>query len=140
MCAGGTSASVGLWAGVAAVLNGAAPGGKLIGFANPTLYRLAFTVTSYGTYFHDVGGAVYANDNNQYNTTGLNNFHASTGYDLATGLGTPTAGPSHRRPAPPSQCHAGRRALHARQRRQQDVTAFVPNGSWGEAPPARRKA
>ena len=134
MCAGGTSASVALWAGIAALLNEASPGGFPVGFANPTLYRLASTVSSYGNNFHDVGsGALntYANDNNQYNPTGLSNFHASAGYDLATGLGSPKAG-LLTGALPPQSCQSGGSLSMLIDTVNQNVTAYVPNGSWDE--------
>jgi kumamolisin len=75
---GGTSAAAPLWAGSAALINqylqkqGKAP----LGFASPTLYKLASTQQQFPP-FHDV-------------TSGDNLFYPSaSGYDMATGLGSP---------------------------------------------------
>jgi len=123
-CEGGTSASVGLWAGMAALINGGPGlGGKVIGFANPTLYRLA-NGPNYLTYFNDP-----QNGNNNYYGVSPNAYHAQAGYDLATGLGTP-------KPdligglAPPGQCSPG--AALSVLVKGNTVTAFVPNGAWDE--------
>jgi kumamolisin len=75
---GGTSFAAPMWAGYLAlinqqaVLNGATKG---VGFINPTLYTIG-TGSSYGSNFHDV-------------TSGSNGYSATTGYDLATGWGSP---------------------------------------------------
>ena len=81
---GGTSAATPLWAGFTALVNqqrqnlGLKPG---IGFLNPTLYSIA--TTNYSANFHDI-----TSGNN--GTGGCADFKAGTGYDLATGLGSPT--------------------------------------------------
>jgi kumamolisin len=75
---GGTSAAAPLWAASTALLNEylQQQGQSRIGFANPTLYRLA-NEKQFNTPFHDV-------------TTGNNLYYpATTGYDLASGLGSP---------------------------------------------------
>jgi hypothetical protein len=80
---GGTSAASPLWAAVLADVSsadGTAAGGY--GSLNPTLYSLAGT--SPGTYFNDV-----KTGNNDYSGTNGGQFPAMTGYDMATGLGTP---------------------------------------------------
>jgi hypothetical protein len=76
---GGTSVATPTWAGFTALVNEQAHlfGLTSIGFANPELYTLAASPTSYAAHFHDV-------------TSGSNGFPATPGYDLATGLGTPT--------------------------------------------------
>jgi kumamolisin len=75
---GGTSAAAPIWAAYSALVNQqrALAGSAPLGFANPTIYRLAES-TSYGSLFHDV------ND-------GSTNLHypAVTGYDLSTGWGS----------------------------------------------------
>jgi kumamolisin len=75
---GGTSAATPLWAALAADTNGylAAQSKPTLGNANATLYRLFNTAQTYPAY-HDV--------------TSGNNLHypATTGYDLASGIGTP---------------------------------------------------
>jgi subtilase family serine protease len=75
---GGTSAAAPLWAGAAADINQYLTGlGKSrLGFANPTWYLLACNSQTY-TPFHDV-----TSGNNLY-------YPATTGYDQATGIGTP---------------------------------------------------
>ncbi|MEI9970338.1 MAG: hypothetical protein WDM87_17615 [Terracidiphilus sp.] len=52
-----------------------ANGNKTLGFINPSLYTIG-AGSSYGTDFHDV-------------TSGSNGYSATTGYDLATGWGSP---------------------------------------------------
>ena len=67
-----------MWAGYLAlvnqqaVLNGATKG---IGFINPSLYTIGMG-SSHGSNFHDI-------------TSGGNGYSATTGYDLATGWGSP---------------------------------------------------
>ncbi|WP_236601018.1 protease pro-enzyme activation domain-containing protein [Ktedonobacter sp. SOSP1-85] len=75
---GGTSAAAPLWAGVAADVNSylAGQGKSTLGNVNAELYTLFNTSQTY-TAYHDV-------------TSGNNLFYnAGTGYDLATGIGTP---------------------------------------------------
>jgi len=74
---GGTSFAAPLWAGYLALTNeqSAANGNGLLGFINPTLYSIGGG-SSYDTDFHDV-------------TSGSNGYSATTGYDLATGWGSP---------------------------------------------------
>jgi len=94
---GGTSASTPLWAAVFALAEASrACAGNLIGFANPALYALASSSQSaYASYFNDVTNDAInpAGDDNDLsasgNTAGL--YEAGTGYDMATGLGTPNA-------------------------------------------------
>ena len=82
---GGTSGSSPLWAAVIALAD-ASKGcaGAPVGFANPALYALAGT--DYGRYFHDV-----TSGNNDLTGSHAGLYPASTGYDMATGLGTPDA-------------------------------------------------
>jgi hypothetical protein len=82
---GGTSAAAPAWAALIALANASAPcGGTPIGFANPALYHAA--AVAYGTDFNDV-----MSGNNDM--TGLNGglYPAGSGYDMATGLGSPNA-------------------------------------------------
>ena len=75
----GTSCATPLWAGFAALCNqnAANEGQQPIGFINPTIYAIA-TGPNYNACFHDI-------------TNGNNNlYYAVPGYDLCTGLGTPT--------------------------------------------------
>jgi subtilase family serine protease len=81
---GGTSCAAPLWAAVAALMNqqAAAAGRSSIGFINSAIYQLS-TNSSYGATFHDI------TTGNNISSASPNNFHAVTGYDLCTGLGTP---------------------------------------------------
>jgi subtilase family serine protease len=75
---GGTSAAAPLWAGSTAMINQylQQQGKSRVGFFDPQLYTLASTQQQY-TPFHDI-------------TTGNNLYYpATTGYDEASGLGTP---------------------------------------------------
>ena len=66
-----------MWAGYLALVNqqSVANGNKTLGFINPSLYTIG-AGSSYGTDFHDI-------------TSGSNGYSATTGYDLATGWGSP---------------------------------------------------
>jgi subtilase family serine protease len=74
---GGTSFAAPMWAGYMALVNqqAVANGNPLLGFINPIIYPLALG-SGYATAFHDI-------------TSGSNGFSAVTGYDLATGWGSP---------------------------------------------------
>jgi len=74
---GGTSFAAPMWAGYLALANqqAVANGESTLGFINPAVYTIGES-SSYTTDFHDV-------------TTGSNGFPATTGYDLATGWGSP---------------------------------------------------
>jgi subtilase family serine protease len=82
---GGTSLAAPLWAGLMALANqqAAANGQPPIGFANPVLYAIAKS-TNYQACFHDI---TTGSNTNKSNPT---KYMAVTGYDLCTGLGTPT--------------------------------------------------
>ena len=82
---GGTSCAAPLWAGFIALANQQATANDrpVAGFINPAIYSIA-AQASYTNCFHDI-------------TTGSNTwpssptlFYATNGYDLCTGLGTPT--------------------------------------------------
>ncbi|WP_375489391.1 protease pro-enzyme activation domain-containing protein [uncultured Jatrophihabitans sp.] len=77
---GGTSAAAPLWAGFTAVYNqdALANGKSRLGFANPTLYSLKKNSQTY-TPFHDITTG---------HTSTTTNWPATTGYDLATGIGS----------------------------------------------------
>ncbi len=79
---GGTSGASPLWAAVLAVA--ASADGNTVGYGamNPILYQLA--QASPGTYLNDV-----TTGNNDYNGTNSAQYSAASGYDMATGLGTP---------------------------------------------------
>ncbi|MGC2516498.1 MAG: hypothetical protein WA383_18395, partial [Terriglobales bacterium] len=74
---GGTSFAAPMWAGYLALANqqSVANGKGLIGFINPALYTIGLG-SSYDSDFHDI-------------TSGSNGYSATTGYDLATGWGSP---------------------------------------------------
>jgi kumamolisin len=74
---GGTSFAAPMWAGYLALINqqSVANGNKTLGFINPSLYSIG-AGSSYATDFHDI-------------TSGSNGYSAKTGYDLATGWGSP---------------------------------------------------
>ncbi|MBV8219202.1 MAG: putative Ig domain-containing protein, partial [Solirubrobacterales bacterium] len=82
---GGTSAAAPAWAALIALANASAQcAGTRIGFANPALYYAAGS--AYGSDFSDI-----TSGNNDM--TGLNGglYPAGSGYDMATGLGSPNA-------------------------------------------------
>ncbi len=95
---GGTSGAAPLWAALFALTNAsAACSGAQVGFANPKLYDAA--ASGYGQDFNDV-----TSGNNDFTGTNGGRYSAGTGYDLASGLGTPNAGS-----LVPALCtHAGR--------------------------------
>ncbi len=74
---GGTSFASPLWAGYLALVNQQRASNRngSLGFINPALYSIG-TGSSYDTNFHDI-------------TSGSNGYSATTGYDLATGWGSP---------------------------------------------------
>ena len=81
---GGTSGAAPLWAAVLAVVASANGNTAGYGVLNPALYLLAQKSPS--TYLNDV-----TSGNNDYNTTNGGQFPAMSGYDMASGLGTPVA-------------------------------------------------
>jgi hypothetical protein len=88
----GTSAATPLWAGFNALVNqqAVANGQPVVGFLNPALYAIAQS-SSYKTDFHDI---TVGNNTNGFPALGIpgcvKEFFAGTGFDLCTGLGTPT--------------------------------------------------
>ncbi len=74
---GGTSFAAPMWAGYMALINqqSVTNGNGPLGFINSSLYSIG-AGSSYATDFHDV-------------TSGSNGYAATTGYDLATGWGSP---------------------------------------------------
>jgi subtilase family serine protease len=74
---GGTSFAAPMWAGYLALANQqeVANTGKPLGFINPSLYSIG-AGSGYTTDFHDI-------------TSGSNGYSATSGYDLATGWGSP---------------------------------------------------
>jgi hypothetical protein len=82
---GGTSGAAPLWAALLALADASrACAGSNVGFAGPALYRAASD--SYVNDFNDV-----MTGNNDFTKTNGGRFGARSGYDLATGLGTPNA-------------------------------------------------
>ncbi len=81
---GGTSCAAPLWAGFTALVNEQATNNSLppMGFINPALYKIA-AGTNYANAFHDIitGNNTWSGSPNQ--------FYATNGYDLCTGLGSP---------------------------------------------------
>ncbi len=79
---GGTSGAAPLWAAALAVV--ASANGNTVGYGalNPALYLLAQKSPS--TYLNDI-----TSGNNDYNATNGGEFPAMSGYDMASGLGTP---------------------------------------------------
>jgi len=74
---GGTSFAAPLWAAYLALVNqqAVANGSKPLGFINPALYTIGLS-SNYNLDFHDI-------------TSGSDGHSATTGYDLATGIGSP---------------------------------------------------
>jgi subtilase family serine protease len=74
---GGTSFAAPMWAGYLALVNqqAVANGNPTLGFINPAIYNIGVG-SSYTSDFHDI-------------TSGSNGYPAVTGYDLATGWGSP---------------------------------------------------
>jgi hypothetical protein len=87
---GGTSGAAPLWAGMAALID-ASPFCRFYGSGTPGalpqgLYTIASAPWLYGDSFYDV-----TNGNNDYTPSGYGGglYPATTGYDMASGLGTP---------------------------------------------------
>src|SRR6266699_703738 len=83
---GGTSAGSPQWAGIIALANQARANlgkGLIGGNLNPTLYSI-YHSARYATDFHDI---TVGNDTVSGSTVG---YSAGTGYDIASGIGTPT--------------------------------------------------
>jgi hypothetical protein len=80
---GGTSVAAPTWAALTALADASSVcAGSRVGFANSALYTAA--VHGYSGNFHDV-----TSGNNSYD--GVSGFSAGSGYDMASGLGTPSA-------------------------------------------------
>jgi len=86
---GGTSSAAPIWAALLAVANESAtcqskPATQSgVGFVSPLLYSVAANPTAYAASFNDIT----AGNNDPYGYSGL--FPATTGYDMASGLGSP---------------------------------------------------
>jgi hypothetical protein len=82
---GGTSAAAPVWASAFALMNASrACGGGVIGFVNPALYQAA--ARSYAQDFNDI-----TRGNNDFTGTNGGRFTAGSGFDMASGLGSPSA-------------------------------------------------
>src|SRR5580658_6984282 len=80
---GGTSAAAPLWAAFTALTDASSTcAGTAIGFANPKLYSAA--AANYSANFNDI-----TSGNNDYTGTNSGLYPSGTGYDMASGLGTP---------------------------------------------------
>ena len=81
----GTSAAAPLWAGFCALANqqSLAGGGSNLGFLNPAFYTIA-NASCYTNCFHDI------TTGNNIGTNTAGSYYAVSGYDLATGIGSPT--------------------------------------------------
>ena len=128
-CSHGTSAAVALWAGFVALANDANTNFTgPIGFANLQIYAHGGDPT----YFADVADGSDNNfscPNNASLCSGAS-YAANTGYDLATGWGSPH--PQLLPQLPPQACMTGSSLSAVIQGPQQTVTAFVPLGSYSE--------
>ena len=86
---GGTSSAAPIWAALLAVANESATcqsnvaTANGVGFVSPLLYSVASNPTAYAASFNDIT----AGNNDPYGYSGL--FPATTGYDMASGLGSP---------------------------------------------------
>ena len=106
---GGTSLGGPIWAGFAAVANqvGADIGLGPVGLLNPTLYEIGNVSSVYSSCFHDIGANSQSSSDtfscvpngcsNNFGAsictdTGTVGYSAQTGYDLATGWGSPKCG------------------------------------------------
>jgi hypothetical protein len=92
---GGTSSSSPIWAAMLALINASSTctssllTANGVGFAAPLLYQVASNATDYASGFNDVT----AGNNDVFNLE-HGKYPALTGYDLATGLGSPQLTPA----------------------------------------------
>lgn len=86
---GGTSFAAPIFAGYLAVLN-QYKGSQGFGNVNPTLYSLAAQPSVYSSAFHDItsGTTACVSGVPDCGTAGQSAYAATTGYDMATGLGS----------------------------------------------------
>ncbi|HEY3551561.1 MAG TPA: protease pro-enzyme activation domain-containing protein [Gaiellaceae bacterium] len=88
---GGTSSAAPMWAGMLADVNASSfcknnpTTANGVGFANPLLYSVASNPTAYKASFNDITQG----NNDQYGVGDPPLFSATTGYDMASGLGSP---------------------------------------------------
>ena len=82
---GGTSTSAPIWAAVVALADASkACGGLPVGFANPAIYDAA--TAHYSASFHDI-----TTGNNDFTGSNHGLYPAASGFDLASGFGSPNA-------------------------------------------------
>ena len=88
--AGGTSFASPIFAGMVAIINQAKGYNAGSGLINPTLYTLASNATTYASAFHDIisGGNQCLAGSSYCSGASVNDYPTTTGYDLATGLGS----------------------------------------------------
>jgi subtilase family serine protease len=79
----GTSSGSPQWAAIAALADQGA--GHRLGFLNPMLYGIGFSVAGFFS-FHDV-----TTGNNAWDVAGVRGYSARRGWDAASGLGSPNA-------------------------------------------------
>ncbi len=89
---GGTSAGAPQWAALTAIADQMA--GHDYGFINAALYKIQQNATPYASSFHDITSGTnssieFDSNNNPVDTTG---YSAGTGYDVVTGIGSPSTG------------------------------------------------
>jgi hypothetical protein len=86
---GGTSSAAPMWAGMLADVNASSTcknnvaTANGVGFVNPLLYSVASNPTAYAASFNDIK----TGNNDPYGASNL--FQATSGFDMASGLGTP---------------------------------------------------
>ncbi len=88
---GGTSAAAPLWAALLA-LTDARCSGSPVGWVNPAIYYAASPHVK-AVVISDIGKVSGSLNNNDYTGRGHGHYPVKAGYDMATGLGTPIAGP-----------------------------------------------
>jgi subtilase family serine protease len=97
--AGGTSFAAPIFAGMAAILNQATGNTNGQGLLNTELYALAANSADYASAFHDittggpsatsgVGNECTSGTTTYCSTASAASYHSTTGYDMATGLGS----------------------------------------------------
>jgi hypothetical protein len=83
---GGTSSATPLWAAMLADIDASTTcAGHPVGFASPSLYAIASIPADYKASFNDITSG----NNDVYDLFGGTAYSAHTGYDMASGLGTP---------------------------------------------------
>lgn len=87
--AGGTSFAAPIFAGMLTIIN-QKENSTGQGLINPTLYTLASNSSTYASAFHDItSGGNQCTAGSQYcSSAGASEYSATTGYDMATGLGS----------------------------------------------------